>query len=129
MDCQALSEARKKWLRQHGLDGVLTIMETPQHWEAEKIVKEINTELITDEANRSLIGLPEGGIFTIENPTLEHLRKYFGEYSLASKAYRTQGGKRYTVSRDCPCAPRIRPHLHAIPLYATEPGRFGDRHL
>ena len=93
MDCQALSEAAKKWLRQHGLEGFLTIMEVPPHQEAEKIVKEIDTELITEEAIRALIGLPEGGIFTIDNPTPEQLRKYFGEYSLASKAYRTQGGE------------------------------------
>ena len=93
MDCQTLSEAAKKWLRQHGLEGFLTIMEAPPHREAEKIVKEIDMVLITDEAIRALIGLPEGGIFTTENPTLEQLRKYFGEYSLASKAYRTQGGE------------------------------------
>ena len=91
MYCQALSEAAKKWLWQHGLEGFLTIMEAPPHWEAEKIVKEIDTDLIMDEAIRSLIGLPEGGIFTIENPTPEQLWKYFGEYSLASKAYGTRG--------------------------------------
>ena len=66
-------------------------METPPHQEAEKIVKEIDTELITEEAIRALIGLLEGGIFTIDNPTPKQLRNYFGEYSLASKAYRTQG--------------------------------------
>ena len=68
-------------------------MEAPPHREAEKIVKEIDTELITEEAIHALIGLPEGGIFTIDNPTPAQLRKYFGEYSLASKAYRTQGGE------------------------------------
>ena len=93
MDCQALSEAAKKWLRQHGLEGFLTIMEAPPHRKVEKIVKEIDTEVITEEAIRGLTSLPEGGIFTIDNPTPEQLRKYFGEYSLASKAYRTQGGE------------------------------------
>ena len=47
MDCQALSEAAKKWLRQHGFEGFLTIMEAPSHREAEKIIKEIDTEVIT----------------------------------------------------------------------------------
>ena len=93
MDCQTLSEAAKKWLRQHGLEGFLTIMDAPPHREADKIIKEIDTELITEEAIRALTGLPEGGIYTIDNPTSERLIKYFGEYSLASKGYRTQGGE------------------------------------
>ena len=40
-----------------------------------------------------MTGLPEGGIFTIDNPTTEQLKKYFGEYSVGNKAYRTQGGE------------------------------------
>ena len=47
MDCQVLSEAAKKWLRQHGLEGFLTIMEAPPRREEEKIIKEINTEINT----------------------------------------------------------------------------------
>ena len=93
MGCQALSEAAKKWLRQHGLEGFLTIMEAPPHREAEKIIKEVDTEVITEEEIRALTGLPEGGIFTIDNPTTEQLKKYFGEYSVGNKAYRTQGGE------------------------------------
>ena len=91
MDCQALSEAAKKWLRQHGLEGFLTIMEAPPHREAEKIIKEVDTEVITEEAIRALTGLPEGGIFTIDNPTTEQVKKNSGEYSASNKAYRTQG--------------------------------------
>ena len=48
--------------------------------------------MITEEAIRALTGLPEGGIYTIDNPTPEQLIRYFGEYSLASKGYQTQGG-------------------------------------
>ena len=73
MAFQALSEAAKKWLRQHGLEGFLTIMEPPPHREAEKIIKEIDTEVITEEAIRALTSLPERGIFTIDNPTTEQL--------------------------------------------------------
>ena len=62
MDCQALSEATKKWLGQHGLEGFLTIMEAPPHWEAEKIIKEIDTKVITEEAIRALTGLPVTGM-------------------------------------------------------------------
>ena len=79
-------------------------MEVRPHREAEKIVKKIDTEFITKEAIHALTGLPEGGIFTIDNPTPEQLKKYFGEYSLASKAYRTQG-RRCLIPRNCPCTP------------------------
>ena len=93
MDYQALSEVAKKWLRQHGLEGFLTIMEAPPHREAEKIIKEIDTLVITEEAICALTGLPDGGIFTINNPTTEQLKKYFGEYSAGNNSYRTQGGE------------------------------------
>ena len=73
MDFQALSEAAKKWLRQHGLEGFLMIMEAPPHREADKIVKNIDTELITEEAIRALTGLPEGGIFNIDNEVAQKI--------------------------------------------------------
>ena len=88
----ALSETAKKCFTQHGLEGFLRIAEAPPHEEAEKVAKKIDLEVITEEAIRALIGLPEGGIYSIENPSPETLTKFFGEYSLASKAYRTQGG-------------------------------------
>ena len=91
MECMAFLEAAKKWLKQYGLEGFLRIVEAPLHREAEKVVKDIGTEVITEEAIRALTGLLEGSIFTIDNPTPEQLTKYFGEYSLARKAYRTQG--------------------------------------
>ena len=56
-----LSETAKKWLKQHGLEGFLRIVKAPLHREAEKIVNDIDTELITEEAIRALTGLPEGG--------------------------------------------------------------------
>ena len=58
-----------------------------------KFVKKIDLEVITEEAIRALTGLPKGGIYSIENPSPETLTKFFDEYSLGSKAYRTQGGE------------------------------------
>ena len=87
-----LSEAAKKWLKQHGLQGFLRIVEAPLHGEAEKVVKEIDSEVITEEAIRALIGLPEGDRFSINNPTPKMLTKYFGEWPArrtAHKAVRT----------------------------------------
>ena len=40
-----------------------------------------------------MTGLPEAGIFTIDNPTMEQLKKYFGEYYAGNKAYRTHSGE------------------------------------
>ena len=93
MECMVLSEAAKKWLKQHGLEGFLRIVEAPPHGDAENVVKDIDTEVITEEAIRAMTGLPEGGIYSIDNPSPELLTRYFGEYSLGSKAYRTQGGE------------------------------------
>ena len=88
----ALFETAKKWFTQHGLEGFLRIAEAPPHDEPEKVAKKIDLEEITEESICALIGLLEGGLYSIENPSPEMLTKFFGEYSLASKAYRTQGG-------------------------------------
>ena len=42
---------------------------------------------------QALVELPGQGLYSIENPCTEILIEYFGEYSLASKEYRTQGGE------------------------------------
>ena len=129
MDCQALSEAAKKWLRQHGLKGFLTIMEALPHREAETIVKEINTKLIMEESIRALIGLLEWGMFTIENPAPEQLRKYFGEYSLIGKAYRTQGGEDALFREIARVLHKFGHVCPRPPVYASEPSRLGPRHI
>ena len=40
---------------------------------------------------QALTGLPAGDLCSIENPSIETLTEYFSEYSIASKAYCTQG--------------------------------------
>ena len=82
-----LSEIAKKWFTQHGLEGFLQIIEAPPHNEPGKVAKKIDLEEITEEAICALIGLPEGGIYSIENPSPEAMTKFFSEYSLSSKAY------------------------------------------
>ena len=93
MDHVVLSETTKKWFKQHGLEGFLRIVKAPPHGKTKKVVKKIDTEIITEEAIRVLIGLPKGGIYSIENPSPEAMKKFFREYSLASKAYQTQGSE------------------------------------
>ena len=91
MEPMAFSETTKKWFNQHGLGGFLRIAEAPPHDEVEEVMHKIDTEVIMEEVIHALIGLPEGGIYSIENPSPKTLSKFFGEYSLASKAHRTLG--------------------------------------
>ena len=50
MECMVLLEAATKWLKQHGLEGFLRIVEAPPHGDVENILKDIDTEVITEEA-------------------------------------------------------------------------------
>ena len=51
----------------------------------------IGLEQITKGTMQALVGLPTGGLHSMEKPSTVILTKYFGEYSLDNKAYRTQG--------------------------------------
>ena len=53
----------------------------------------IDLDEISEGTVQALVGFPARGLYSIENPSTEMLIEYFGEYSLASKAYRTQGGE------------------------------------
>ena len=75
------------------MEGFLRIVEAPPHGKPEKVVKKIETEVIIEEAIHTLTGLPEGGIYSIDNPSPEKLTKFFGEYSLGSKVYHVQGNE------------------------------------
>ena len=81
----ALSEAAKMWF--------LCIVEVHLHEELEKVPMKIDLEEITEDAIQALIGLPEGGLFSIETLSIVTLTKFFGKYSIANIAYRTQGGE------------------------------------
>ena len=52
------------------------------HEELEKVALQIDLEEIIE---------PAGGLYSIENPSTKTLTEYFGEYSIASKAYETFG--------------------------------------
>ena len=78
----ALSEAAKTWFNRHGLEGFLRIAEAPPHEEPEKVALRIDLEEITEDVVRALIGLLEGGLYSIENPSTETLTEYFGEDAL-----------------------------------------------
>ena len=76
----ALSETAKKWFTRHVLEGFLRLVEAPPHSEAEKVMMKIDKEVITEEAIDALTRLPEGGIYSIDNPSPKTLTKFFREY-------------------------------------------------
>ena len=83
----ALSDATKTWFSRHKLEGFLQIAEAPHYEEPEKVGLQVNLEEIKENMVQAK------GLYSIENPATETLTKYFGENSLASKAYQTQGGE------------------------------------
>ena len=56
----------------------------------ENVAPTIKLEEISEGTVQALVGLPTGGLCSIENPFNEILTEYFREYSVGSKAYRTQ---------------------------------------
>ena len=85
----ALSTTTREWFSKHGLEGFMHVVDAPRHHEPEKVAPTIDLEEITEGKIHALIGLPSGGLQSIETPSTKILTEYFGEYSLSSKAYRT----------------------------------------
>ena len=88
----ALPEEARQWMIENGLEGLLRIADAPPHAEPEQAVAIIDLLEVTEGAVPALTGIKAGGLQTIENPSNKILFEYFGEYSISSKAYRTQGG-------------------------------------
>ena len=88
-----LATATRDWLTKHGWEGFLRVADVPPYEEPEKVTSIIGLIEISEGTVQALVGLLAGGLYSIENPSIEILTEYFGEYSLASKAYRTQGGE------------------------------------
>ena len=88
-----LSDEAREWLIASGLEGFLCIADAPQHDEPEQAAATIDLSEITEGAVQDLTGLQAGGLQSVECPSKEIMFKYFGEYSLSSKAYQTHGGQ------------------------------------
>ena len=92
-EAMALSEGARQWMMENGLGGLLRIADAPPHDEPEQAAAAVDIAEVTEGAVQALTGIKEGGLQTIELPSSQILFEYFGEYSLSSKAYRTQGGE------------------------------------
>ena len=89
----ALPTEAKDWLQKNRLEALIQVAEAPLHKEPEKVAKTIDVDGISEEIIQAAIELPSGCIQSIENPSTEILDEYFDEFSIMSKAYRTQGGE------------------------------------
>ena len=73
---------------------------------------------ITEGTIQALMGLQAGGLQSVERPSTEILMVYFDEYSLSSKAYRTQGGEDLLFWEVTRCCRRfVHPRAPAMPKY------------
>ena len=88
----ALPEEAKTWFSRHEPEGFLRIAKAPLNEESEKVSLRIDLDEITEDVVCALIGLPEGGLYSIENPSTKTLTEYSPKSSIANKAYRTHGG-------------------------------------
>ena len=88
-----VSDELRSWLICNNLEGFLKVPDAPPHDELEKVASTIDLEEITEGTIQALTRLQAGGLQSVESPSTETLIQYFGEYSLSSKAYRTQGGE------------------------------------
>ena len=89
----ALSDEARQWMTENGMEGLLRIADALPHEEPEQAVATIDLSEVTEGAVQALTGIKAGGLRSIENPSNQILFEYFGEYSISSKAYRTQGGQ------------------------------------
>ena len=88
----ALSDEARQWMIENGLEGLLRIADAPRHAKPEQAAATIDLSEVTEGAVQALMGIKADGLRSIENPSNQILFEYFGEYSISSKAYRTQGG-------------------------------------
>ena len=92
-EAMVLSDEARQWLTENGLGGLLRVADAPPHQDPEQAATTVDLSEVTEGAVQALTGITEGGLQTIELPSSEIFFEYFGEYSLSSKAYRTQGGE------------------------------------
>ena len=88
-----LSKTTSDWLSKHDLEGFIRVVEAPPHEEPEKVATMIDLDKLSEGTMQARIGLPFEGLCSIENPSTKILTNYFGELSIASKAYQTHGNE------------------------------------
>ena len=83
-----VSTELRSWLTTHGLGGYLQVYDADAHPRALKI----HPDTITNDIIRIALRLPRGGEYDVDANPHHLLEKYFGEYSLSTKAHRMHGG-------------------------------------
>ena len=85
-----ISTALRRWLLEKGLEGYIKVAEAPPHPDAFNIARKLNVDTVTNDMVLQKLGLSGLGEKQFDIAPAETLRKYFAEYSLTAKAYRTR---------------------------------------
>ena len=85
-----ISTALRRWLLEKGLEGYIKVAKAPPHPDAFNIAQKINVDTVTNAMVQQKLGLSGLGEKQFDIAPAETLRKYFVEYSLTAKAYRTK---------------------------------------
>ena len=85
-----ISTALCRWLLEKGLEGYIKVAEAPPHLDAFNIARKLNVDTVTNAMVRQKLGLSGLGEKQFDIAPAETLQKYFAEYSLTAKAYRTK---------------------------------------
>ena len=82
--------ALRRWLLEKGLEGYIKVAEAPPHPDAFNIARKLNVDTVTNAMVRQKLGLSGLGEKHFDIATAEIHQKYFVDYSLTAKAYRTR---------------------------------------
>ena len=79
-----------RWLLEKGFEGYIKVIEAPTHPDALEIAKKLNVDITTNATFQKKLDLSTNGEKHFGIPPTKTLVKYFREYSVSAKAYRTK---------------------------------------
>ena len=85
-----ISLAMQRWLQDKGLAYYIRVAEVLPHPNSQDMARKLNIDTITNASIRKKLGLFRSGECHFEIPATGALERYFGEYSVLAKAYRTR---------------------------------------
>ena len=85
-----VTSALRKWLTDHGLQGLIQVVEAPPHPNALDMASKLNIDTITNSMVRKKLGLSSTGETQFDIFPTELLECHYGKYSQFAKAFRTQ---------------------------------------
>ena len=85
-----ISTALRRWLLEKGFEGYIRVAVAPPHPDAFDIAKKLNVDTVTNAMVRQKLSFSSLGEKHFDIAPAKTLQKYFAEYSITAKAYRTR---------------------------------------